>query len=338
MRTEYNGRVNSVYDLTKFILSIFVIMIHTNFFPQYLFPWLRTAVPIFFMLSSYLLFSKLSKIPDIGEKNTALKKFIKRNLSLYAFWFIVLLPFTVKIKKWFTDDSMFENIRIIVKGILFGSTFRASWFITALVIAVVIVFFMSKKLSSRSILLISLLIYGMVCLRSGYLPILNQNETVKNFIIFYEKYFSTPYNSFPAALFWVACGKAFAEKTFNTKTKTAVFFTVISAVLLFAECQLSYTLTKSIKNDCYFMLVPLCISLFCIIINIKPFTLSFSVILRKSSTIIYAFHATVATLVLNQIKTAEPLFIITLGITLSVAAVIILLEKYRPFKWLKYSY
>ncbi len=55
-------KVNSVYDLLKIVLSIMIVLIHTKILPNILYPWLRIAVPLFFVMSSYFLFSKLNML------------------------------------------------------------------------------------------------------------------------------------------------------------------------------------------------------------------------------------------------------------------------------------
>lgn len=45
-----------IFDLAKFILAIFIIAIHSEFLPHILYPWLRIAVPLFFVISAYLFF------------------------------------------------------------------------------------------------------------------------------------------------------------------------------------------------------------------------------------------------------------------------------------------
>lgn len=52
---------DSRYDVLKLVLSLFVVAIHSDLFPPLLYPWLRVAVPLFFMMSSYFLFDKLCK-------------------------------------------------------------------------------------------------------------------------------------------------------------------------------------------------------------------------------------------------------------------------------------
>ena len=85
------------FDLFKFIVSFMVMIVHTRIFGDsrfhWLHPWCRILIPVYFMISAFLFFSKYDRLPD-GEKNTYLWKFVKRDLILYLFWFIVFLPFT----------------------------------------------------------------------------------------------------------------------------------------------------------------------------------------------------------------------------------------------------
>ena len=53
------------FDLIKFILSIFIISIHSGIVPDILIPVVRTAVPLFFMISSYLFFNKKHNMTEI---------------------------------------------------------------------------------------------------------------------------------------------------------------------------------------------------------------------------------------------------------------------------------
>lgn len=87
-----------VLDLTKLVLSIMIVAIHTSLFPNILYPWLRLAVPLFFIISSFLLFSKVNNV-SLTEKDIVVKNYIIRQLKLYLFWFIILLPLTVIIRK-----------------------------------------------------------------------------------------------------------------------------------------------------------------------------------------------------------------------------------------------
>ena len=69
-----------------------------------------------------------------------------------------------------------------------------------------------------------------------------------------------------------------------------------------------------------------------------------TVILRKTSTIVYALHASLAYLVITPFCRTLPnppdclSFLITLGICLAVSATVLFLEKFRLLRWLKYAH
>ena len=136
MNKKINEKRNIVFDLSKYILSIMVVAIHSELFPNHLYPWLRIAVPLFFIISSYFLFFKVQQHPN--NKNEIVRTFIKRNLELYVFWFVVSLPFTIyKRRVWWTGD-IFHFFFTVLKNLLFSSTFTASWYITASIWACII--------------------------------------------------------------------------------------------------------------------------------------------------------------------------------------------------------
>ena len=107
---------------------------------------------------------------------------------------------------------MLSGIFRLIKALLFASTFPASWFIQASIIAVTVVFFASKKIKNRYLLVISILIYCFAVLKSSYW------STVKDITIIHEMYkgytfiFSSPVFNASSAFVWIVIGKLFAEK------------------------------------------------------------------------------------------------------------------------------
>ena len=203
---------DSKYDIVKFILSLLVLAIHSTLYPMVLYPWLRIAVPLFFIMSSYFLFSKLREAPKDNQRSI-LKKFVVRNLQLYLCWFIILLPITVYIRRniWFSN-SFFENVLIILKSLFFGSTFVASWFITATVIGSLIIYFLSKTLKNDCIvLLFSVIAFCFVTITSSYKSVI-ANTFLIVVIDMYIDFFGGLVCNFPAAIFWIFLGKIFAEE------------------------------------------------------------------------------------------------------------------------------
>ena len=154
---DYLDKGGDKYDLLKLILSILIVLLHTRPLPSLLVPILRTAVPLFFIMSAFFFFNKI-KQQAWSKQILLLKRFTKRNLRLYLFWFIVLFPVTLSRHSWFESGLMLGIIRMI-RSFLFGSTFAASWFIMALVISVSIVTIASKCVSNWWIASCSLILY-----------------------------------------------------------------------------------------------------------------------------------------------------------------------------------
>ena len=75
--------INSNYDILKFLLSLMVVMIHSKLLPDLLYPWLRIAVPLFFIMSAYFFFLKIGNSIDENERKNELKKYVLRNLKFY---------------------------------------------------------------------------------------------------------------------------------------------------------------------------------------------------------------------------------------------------------------
>ena len=140
VKKEYNS-----LDIFKFILSIFVLVIHSGIDKTIISPLLRIAVPSFFLISSYLFFSKVTTLTDEKERRFALKRLAKRNIFLYLFWVILQLPLIV-FGHHYHVDFFTTGIWNTLKIILLGQGFTGSWYIITLVIGSVIVYFASKKI------------------------------------------------------------------------------------------------------------------------------------------------------------------------------------------------
>lgn len=333
---------NDLIDLVKLILSFAIVAVHTSLFDPYLYPWLRLAVPLFFMISSYFFFEKIKKCVSAKERLRALGSFALRNLKLYAFWFVVLFPINFFTRGWF-DGGFFYGILNIVINLFIGSTFVASWFITALVIGTAIVFFLSRKLNNTLLLIIGALVFVAVCTRSSYMFLLEDFKGVLSAIWGYERIMNSPVNSFPASIFWIVLGKVFADG-FRIKIKPSIILASISSVLLFTEWMLIKEYSGKFENDFYFMLAPACIALFSILIQLKPKEIKYAGHMRKLSVIIFASHGAVLSCIsygckLISISLPSPVvFLVTLGISMCVGTVILLLEKYKYLRFLKHSH
>ena len=282
---------DSKYDIIKYVLSLFVLAIHCELLPFVLYPWLRTAVPLFFMLSSYFLFSGIRKAPK-EKQNTLVKKFVLRNLKLYLCWFVILLPMTLYIRRnaYFPGD-LWLGIRNFLRGLCWESTFVASWFLKATVCGTLVIYGLSRVFKRDwPIFLISLLAFTLVTLSSGYSSCI-AGTFLQRVIHLWNRIFADMIFSFPAALIWIFLGKLFAEG----KVKTLPPWLLISSLVLscagfYWEWRFVIRLDSSYNNDSYFMLLPVCFFLFAGIQRLPPVNWPLSVYLKHASTVTYVAH------------------------------------------------
>ena len=121
-------------DLLKFLSCLAIVSIHTKlgvFFPNWLNKIIgelnNSAVPIFFIVSSFLLWKKINfDSADTG----VIKHFIKRLTILYCIWTVVLLPtwFLGFIGKHPDNWLLFLPIKLFFLGAPHGS-----WFVISLI-------------------------------------------------------------------------------------------------------------------------------------------------------------------------------------------------------------
>lgn len=312
-----------ILDLTKFVLSIAVVAIHCQLFPHVLFPWLRLAVPLFFIISSFLFYSKVSGLAE-NEQREKLFGYVKRNLTLYAVWFVILLPFTVLERKSWFANGMVQGILYSIRGFLFGSTFRASWFIMAGVIALPMVFFLSKRTKEWILTTVALLLYGCCCLVTNYSKIIESSQI--SFLYDFSKVvFDGIESSFVFAIIWIIIGKKYAENAITYSKKQSMIGTLISALLLYAEHYFSVNyLGASGRSSCYVMLLPLCVFVFRFLIQCEGLKIKNAKFLRNTSTILYVTHCAVLLCVSWFLRNVLSINSIVANFVVTVASVIVI--------------
>lgn len=326
-----------IIDITKFVMSFMVVGIHT-LGNNGIYPLFRIAVPLFFMISSYLFFFNIT-FDKNGDKK--LKKFCIRNIKLYIFWFIVLSPIFLYFGNYLRGNILLNVIKLVIK-IIFGSSFVASWYIVALIIDIsFIYFFIKSNQNFKVMLLVSFFIYIICCLNSNYRNLLSEKSIIVMINIIYP---GTIYNSFLVGLFWVSLGYIFTQKNIYDK-KICKIGLLFSILLLMGEYHVVTKYHLTVDNDCYFMLIPVCYFIFKILVNCKWKSKKVNTkLLRKYSTIIYCIHGSLAQIVgyylifeINFINNILKFFIVMI-MSLVLANIICKLEKRETFRLLRYSY
>ncbi len=323
-----------ILDLTKLILSVFVVCIHTKLYPAVLHPWVRTAVPLFFLMSSYFFFKKLT-VTEKQQQNTKLWNYVKRNLLLYLFYFVLLLPITV-VKRGYLHDKQF--VLHLLRDFFLNSTFIASWYIMASIIGTALVFFLAKRLGNVFVLILGILLNLGCWMMSSGAELCGIQKLSEDIC---DRYWS-PYNCFFVSVLWIVLGKMIAESKKTPGQRFYIILTVVSALLLEAEYLLLHPAEN--QDDCYLMMIPFCIGVFGILRGCNQLRFRNAALFRKYSTMIYAVHGSIVMLarfVFEKAALNVPavvLFAAALTASAAFGFIILWLEKYKPFRFLQYAH
>ncbi len=334
MKKQYD-----ILDTTKYIAAFFIIAIHCDLYADILYPWLRLAVPMFFTISSFLFFERI-KGKEGEEKKHLLLLFVKRNLILYAVWFVIQLPITVYHNlEWFGGGVM-AGIIAYLQNFFLGSTFLGSWFIMANLIAVILIFFASR-LNTYLLLIITGILNVFCCFASGYQNVI---PFVGNICSFTEPAVGYIECNFLVALFWVALGKAFSDGRIRINLPISLVGTGVSLALLYTE----YLLTKNLlglkpSRDCFFALIPCIIFMFSLLLRFSSAKIKHAVFFRKVSILLYVTHyptSKILFLAFGELGIYGNLlvFLLTAAVSHIISVLIIKLSERPRLELLKYLY
>lgn len=352
MQSNSSSNMDSI-DIAKFAMSVVIVAIHSSlggsWKSSFIFPWARIAVPIFFIISAFLFFRKYVLLKEVSDQNARLKRFAIRNMQLYAFWFVVLLIPTIRLRNYFAAGLVPGLIQML-RGFFFGSTFFASWYIMALLIAVLIIaLLMRAKVPNGVLFVVFGALYVFACLSCNYRNLFDDTITQAMGRLF--SMFGGPYNNFVVALFWVFVGKFIAEHeasiraAYSNRNGKAIAWIVLVAgcVLLYGEQHLIRTYELAVANDCFLLLPIPSTALFIILLNTEMHT-NHASLLRAASTITYCFHGTFVLTLRSVLKETGFYdfgvleFLITLGVSWLITYAILKLEKKPALRILRFSH
>lgn len=326
-------------DIAKFVGSILIFTMHCGPLSDYknsgiiLEVMARWGVPFFFISSSFFLFNKNAN--EITEK-TSIYHYIKRISLLYLIWLICNLPNVVYKRLYFSDLSSIRTWLVFIKNSLLSSTFTGSWFLMSCIFSSLLVYWLSKKLKTKTILLNTFVIYLLCIFTSAYYGLL------PTAVVSSLEFLCFPLNIFNGC-FYFSMGKYICENkdnliSFFSKKKCLIFlfaFYILFVVeLLFTKrigVFLSTDVTFSIIGISFFFF------LFCLQSSV---CIKNGIMLRKMSTIVYCGQANV--LLFNGLcKKAFGLssiisYLLSLFLLFILCTIVLILQKLTHWKWLKY--
>ncbi len=316
-------------DVGKFLAALLVLTLHTRPLAQnptadY---WLgclcRIAVPFFFVASSFLFYAGKGDI----------KKYVTRILILYAVWFVLEAPLTYYRFFVETDESLFHNLAIFFRGLLLNSTFYASWYLTASWQGMLIVWWLSSRISRKWLSAI-----GIVCFLASlpgtmWYGLIADTPLRQPYWIF--NMMLCPANSFIIAIPYCILGKYLAEGRIKPSQKQGALLLLGAIAVSIFEiwlCRDSYWMT-----DTYWGLLFLApILVWCMLQAQFYISNKISKCLRNCSTLVYLSHLPFKFLFLHlNVGGGWKLFLLTLVASLVFSITIWLLSlRIRPLKYL----
>lgn len=327
-------------DVAKFVLSIFVVAIHTRPFDTYAVyfrPLLRTAVPLFFLISSYFFFVRHRDYTLLEDRVAHLEKYMSRNLKLYLFWMIVLLVPTIRYRNWFADGIL-NGAFLWIRAFFTDSTFIASWFIMAAVIATALIVLCSRYVSNRLMLLLSLVPFFACCLMSNYV----NTACAQAHMYAFKMSAGFSYTSFWVALFWVITGKILAESSLSwgLNKRILLLLSSVGLIALYVEQAIIVSRGWAVADDCYFSLPLFCIPVFLLLLSFDV-QVGCTHFLRSASTVTFCLHATLQYILRGYFGCSvsqNAMFAIALIVSWGLTFLILKLEKMPHLRWLRYSH
>lgn len=296
--------ISSLYVL-KALCAFFVVVIHfSSRYGYYLYPIIRTAVPCFFMISGYFLYSD-NRENMMSKLIKAFRKTLTITIFAYLFYFIVRIVISSILK----EDDMNFHITSLLGYIIAGPSIWATghlWYLVAyletLLVILLLVWFRSLKLVW---ILIPLgLITNLLMGKYGFLlPIpsdLMINDVPKYMLA--RNFFTIGIPAFSIGLII----RKYNQMIIQTINKHNAW--IISGLLLLfsiVEFTILYSLYgRTFSGDIAIFTVPFAISLIIICLHYKEFgnDTIFEIIGKKYSSDIYIYHMFVASFIIRLIE------------------------------------
>ena len=311
-------------DLLKFTMSIVVVALHSQLcvspsspcLTALVSPWYTSAVPTFFVVSSFLFFLKLERCGSPEDERFALCHYLKRLGIFYLFWFVIMLPVTVVVRRWYVHCDFV----LFCRALLLGSTFRGSYFIMALMVGVPLVC-LARKFSPPPALLFLCLAFH-VPFRFPLKAMLPRVSEVAEY-------------SFVPNLLWIAIGAMMVSSYVHRHRKSGW----LPPVLFFAA--MCWPVLDPVKP---FVLAAFVVALVSAFLDIHLRNAQLCLWFRKMSILVFITHFPFNSALLFLGKSRFPVlvggwlhFILILSFSILTSAAILRLRNKPGFSWLRHG-
>lgn len=282
-------------DHFRLIAAFLVVAIHTsplssvNGTADYILSGViaRIAVPFFFMVSGFFLFSER----ESGKLRTdRLSKFLKRTGVLYALSILLYLPLNIysgKIDEW-------RKLSNLLKDVLFDGTFYHLWYLPAAMAGAAVAWLLLRKLKPGRALGIGLFLYVIALSGDSYYGLADKvpglSALYKNLFVFSDY---TRNGVLFAPVFFIL-GAMLTGRSRLRSLKGCLTGLAISVALLVTEGLLLRGLGVQRHDSMYLMLLPCLVFLFQVLLHWKG---GDTKALRTITMLIYIIHPLMLVLV-----------------------------------------
>lgn len=207
-------------DILKLVMSLLVVVRHLDLGNDYLTAITCCAVPTFFMCSGF--FARVSS--DKLNKEYVLRQ-TKRLLLLYFVWAIIYLPLNII---GYRKSSFRDAIIDYLKNFFFSGEYWHMWYIPALIVAILLFYFLNKRIRFTYLVIISILLFIIGLFGDSYCILLEKyNPFLFHILEVYRVVFITTRNGLFLGLFCFMLGY-----TVTPQKKKKVNFLIYFVALL----------------------------------------------------------------------------------------------------------
>jgi len=323
-----NKQYNAI-DLLKFIMALLVVMIHvqpnkhSDSLSDIFNVVTSIAVPVFFIISSMLVFRK-------GGGTLNLLGYCKRIGLLYLCWFIIDFWFVYTNKPYF-HVGIVKGVTNLLKDVFFATTFPGSWYLSASVVGVVLVYYLNKFLHPIITFVITYLLACYVY-RFNMLP-----ESWQGVYEWYAMNIREGVSlSFPGQMIWISIGQLLSTVMTSLDDKKKWLLSVSASAFA-----LSMVLSLFINAIELRVVSSTMIVVACILVDLPSSPIYKR--LRNYSILMFFFHFSIAgkmryffAIVGDTLLTNWLYYLFVVAVSILFAEAVLRLEKNKYLSFLKY--
>lgn len=281
-------------DLVKFICAILIVSAHyiTENADGRVIPLVEygvslyvIVVPFFFCCAGYFLFKKI--FSNIENPKKDIYCYCKRILIMYVGWSIVYVAF--KITTWIRFGVAIKEVGLYFVNALFYSTYKTIWYLPALVIGVLMTYYLINWCGIKKTFVIAVIFYIIGTLGVSYSFLISGNMVLEEILSKYNMVFVSTrngvFNGFPYVFLGAYIAKNRTEQT--NKLRYDFFMTCIFSICFIVEALLIKLKFHSINVNTLFFLLPFTYFFFEFCLDVPLSTNATLKWVRKMSTTVF---------------------------------------------------